>query len=187
MARPSATFLFALALAGLAGAAEGTAPARTPEELQQLQDEIARTEAERASGEAERARTAAELEGLQAEAAASAAEVQKLERALSRAEARIADLAGRDAELTAQLDERRDRVADHLQDSALSWCESVETGRAVGEGCEHPVSLELSGDVGLAGPPTAPGRGLRVILHGQKFSAKIKQLFENTPCNRRSV
>ena len=114
MARPSATFLFAVALAGLAGAAEGTAPARTPEELLQLQDEIARTEAERAAGEAERARTAAELEGLQAEAAAGAAEVQKLERALSRAEARIADLAGRDAELTAQLDERRDRVAPLL-------------------------------------------------------------------------
>lgn len=114
MARLRAFLFIGAALAGIAGAADGAAPARTPEELERLKDEIARTEAQRAADEAERASLAADLETLRTEATAIAAEVQALERALSRAEARIEDLAARDRELTKTLDERRDRIGPLL-------------------------------------------------------------------------
>ncbi|BCW87503.1 Chromosome partition protein Smc [Alphaproteobacteria bacterium SO-S41] len=114
VARLSALLLIATALAGFAGAQEAAPEAKTPAELQRIQDEIARTSGQREADEAERAKLAAELEDLQAESAVIAAEVQRLERDLTRAEARIAELSARDTELTTALEQRRARIGPLL-------------------------------------------------------------------------
>lgn len=106
-------FAAALILAASA-AAEEIAPARTPEELKRLQDEIAATARQRAEDDAQRKALSAELETLRAESADIAAEVQTLERDLTRAEARIAELGARDSELTTALEQRRDRIGPLL-------------------------------------------------------------------------
>jgi septal ring factor EnvC (AmiA/AmiB activator) len=107
------TAVAALAVAS-AMAADSGEPARTPEELKQLQDEIAATAAQRAEDDAERKAMSAELDQLRAESTAIAAEVQKLERDLTRAEQRILELGSRDSELTGALEQRRDRIAPLL-------------------------------------------------------------------------
>ena len=106
-------FTAALILAASA-AAEEAAPARTPEELKRLQDEIAATARQRAEDDAQRKAMSAELETLRAESADLAAEVQGLERDLTRAEARIVELGARDTELSGALEQRRDRIAPLL-------------------------------------------------------------------------
>ena len=106
-------FAAALILAASA-AAEEAAPARTPEELKRLQDEIAATARQRAEDDAQRKAMSAELETLRAESADLAAEVQGLERDLTRAEARIVELGARDTELSGALEQRRDRIAPLL-------------------------------------------------------------------------
>lgn len=106
-------FTAALILAA-AAAAEEAAPARTPEELKRLQDEIAATARQRAEDDAQRKAMSAELETLRAESADLAAEVQGLERDLTRAEARIVELGARDTELSGALEQRRDRIAPLL-------------------------------------------------------------------------
>jgi septal ring factor EnvC (AmiA/AmiB activator) len=97
-----------------AAAAETLEPARTPEELKRLQDEIAATAAQRAEDDAERKAMSAELDTLRTESAAIAAEVQTLERDLTRAEQRIMELGSRDTELTQALEQRRDRIGPLL-------------------------------------------------------------------------
>ena len=97
-----------------AAAADTLEPARTPDELKRLQDEIAATAAQRAEDDAERKAMSAELETLRIESAAIAAEVQTLERDLTRAEQRILELGSRDTELTEALNQRRDRVGPLL-------------------------------------------------------------------------
>jgi septal ring factor EnvC (AmiA/AmiB activator) len=111
VARLSALVLIASALAGSAGATEA---ARTPEELDRLNEEIAKTAAQRSADEAERASLAAELEMLRREATTIAADVQQLERDLTDAERRIGELAAQDTELTASLDERRGKIGPLL-------------------------------------------------------------------------
>ncbi len=102
-----------LVLAASAAAGDG-APARTPEELKRLQDEIVATVRQRAEDDAQRKALSAELETLRAESTAIAAEVQMLERDLTRAETRIGELGARDLELTGALDQRRERIAPLL-------------------------------------------------------------------------
>lgn len=184
MARPSAALLLALALAGLARAAEPSpAPARTPEELERLNEEIARTEAQRAADEAERASLTADLESLQAEAAASAAEVQKLERALSRAEARIGELAGRDAELSGALEQRRERIGPLLgalqrlrrdPPPALAVSPDDAIGAARGAMLIASIAARLEGEArALAADLEALGRN-RAALVAERDTARAR-------------
>lgn len=111
--RLSGVLAAALVVAASAAAYEG-APARTPEELRRLQDEIAATARQRDEDDASRRAMSAELDVMRAEAASIAAEVQALERDLTRAEARIAELGARDQELTGALEQRRDRISPLL-------------------------------------------------------------------------
>lgn len=104
----------AMLLLAVTASAEEAAPARTPEELRRLQDEIAATARQRAEDDAQRKALSAELETLRAESAGLAAEIQNLERDLTRAEARISELGARDSELTAALEARRDSIAPLL-------------------------------------------------------------------------
>ena len=114
MVRLSALLITCAALAGLAGAEEPAPEAKTPAELQRIQDEIAKTAGQREADEAERVKLTAELEKLQAESAVIAAEVQRLERDLTRAETRITELSAEDAELTAALEQRQERIGPLL-------------------------------------------------------------------------
>jgi len=114
VARPSGILLAAILLALPAIAQDVAAPARTPEELEQLRKEIADTARRQAEDQARRDAYSAELLSMQTEAAEAAARIQVLERDLSRAERRMVELAGRDAELTRSLDTRRSRIGPLL-------------------------------------------------------------------------
>ncbi len=104
----------AILLAALAAAASARAqdaqPARTPQELEALEAQIAAETQAAETQAAERARLAAERDRLSAEAIAAATAIRAAERELARLEAAILDLGGRDVELTAALAERRSSI-----------------------------------------------------------------------------
>ncbi|MCC6920107.1 MAG: peptidoglycan DD-metalloendopeptidase family protein [Alphaproteobacteria bacterium] len=104
MKQPSALVL-AMTLA-LPVAAE-TAPARSPDDLLRLQEQIAETEKQKALDQAGKVKAAAELSQLQAEAASLASQIQTAERSLTQAERRIGELDTREKTLSADLEKRR--------------------------------------------------------------------------------
>jgi septal ring factor EnvC (AmiA/AmiB activator) len=105
MKQPSAALL--LAAAFVLPAVADPPPARTPDDLLRIQEEIAATEKQRAHDQAEKLRAARELQALQSEATTAAGEIQAAERTLTRAERRIGELDARERGLSAGLASRR--------------------------------------------------------------------------------
>lgn len=172
---------FLLAAPATAGEA---APARNPEELKRLQDEIAATAERRAEDDAERQALSAELTTLRAESAAIAAEVQTLERELSRAEQRIGELSARDAELTVALEQRRDRIGPLLgalqrlrrdPPPALAVAPDDAVAAARGAMMIALVAEKLEAEAtALAADLTALGR-TRADLTAERDKARLRQ------------
>lgn len=104
MKQPSA---LVLAMALVLPVSAETAPARSPDDLLRLQEQIAETEKQKALDQAEKTKAAAELTKLQAEAAGLADQIQKAERLLTQAERRIGEMDIREKTLSADLEKRR--------------------------------------------------------------------------------
>lgn len=176
-------FTAALILAASA-AAEEAAPARTPEELKRLQDEIAATARQRAEDDAQRKAMSAELETLRAESADLAAEVQGLERDLTRAEARIVELGARDTELSGALEQRRDRIAPLLgalqrlrRDPPPALAVSPEDAVAAARGAMliASVAQKLETEATALAADLAELGRTRVALSAERDVAKARQ------------
>lgn len=117
---PERRHIAALALAGLLSAAPLPAlpESMEPGDLESLQREIDTTRERQLELEAQAAAAQAEAEALRRRLIASAARVQSFEADVSDSEARLAGLQGAEAVLNAQLEQRRDEMADLL--AALS-------------------------------------------------------------------
>ena len=164
--------------------AEEAAPARTPEELKRLQEEIAATARRRAADDAERRALSAELQTLRAESAELASEVQTLEADLTQTEARIAELGGRDEELTLALDQRRDRIAPLLgalqrlrRDPPPALAVSPDDAAAAARGAMMiaAIAAKLETEAtALAADLSELGR-TRISLAAERDTAKLRQ------------